>query len=320
MTDMTRNELIEAHLPLIGYHVSEMLSRVPSHVSRDDLASAGALALVKAADAYDPATGVPFNRYAAIRIRGALVDELRSMDWASRGTRTRLRKMTSAADELTAKLGHAPSREQLASALGVSVEDVEAAQEDASRRVLSIEGYDGAVADILPDRDPSPEEAVLIDERLRYLKGAVAALPERLRVVVEQVFFHDRPVTDVAAELGVTQSRVSQLRAEAMLLLRDGMNAHLDPAQVVTAEKPGGVADRRRQAYYESVGVEAHALATVSVLPSADAATREVARTATTAAVAATVTATAMATAAYAVSLSRVTPNEAPVEGAAALA
>ena len=68
-----RKALVEEHLPLIGYHVNEMMARVPRHVARDDLASAGALALVRAAEGYDPATGVPFNRYAAIRIRGALV-------------------------------------------------------------------------------------------------------------------------------------------------------------------------------------------------------------------------------------------------------
>lgn len=249
-----RNRLIEDHLPLVGYHVSETLSRVPSHVERDDLASAGALALVRAADAYDPSTGVPFNRYAAIRIRGALVDELRSMDWASRGTRTRIRRMTSVADELTAQLGHAPSQEQLAGALGVGIEEVEAAQADASRRVLSFDGHESVLADILPAKAPGPEETLLIDERLNYLAAAVEALPERLRVVVEQVFFADRSVTEVAQEMGVTQSRVSQLRAEAMVLLRDGMNAHLEPEQLAAPANPSGVVQRRREAYYTQVG------------------------------------------------------------------
>ncbi|MCL2423479.1 MAG: flagellar biosynthesis protein FliA, partial [Micrococcales bacterium] len=76
------DELIANHLPLVGYHVTEMLHRVPPTVSRDELASAGNLALVLAAKAYNPTTGVPFARYAALRIAGALLDELRSMDWA----------------------------------------------------------------------------------------------------------------------------------------------------------------------------------------------------------------------------------------------
>ena len=87
------NDLVTANLPLVGYHVSELLGRVPSYVSRDDLASAGSLALVLAAQAYDADTGVPFARYAALRIRGALVDELRSLDWASRSVRRRARQL-----------------------------------------------------------------------------------------------------------------------------------------------------------------------------------------------------------------------------------
>lgn len=255
-----RNALVEEHLPLVGYHVSEMVGRVPRHVSRDDLASAGALALVKAAESYDPATGVPFNRYAAIRVRGALVDELRSMDWASRGARTKVRRLTAVTDELTATLGHAPTREQVAEALGVDVSEVEQVRDDASRRILSIDSYDNAIADILPDRAPDPEEALLDVERLAYLRAAVLALPERLRVVVQGVFFEDRTVTDIAADLGVTQSRVSQLRGEAMTLLRDGMNAHLDPHMVPEAENPTGVAQRRREAYFAAVGAQADQL------------------------------------------------------------
>lgn len=254
MNIQDRNELVEANLPLVGYHVSETLARVPAHVERDDLASAGALALIKAADSYDPSTGVPFNRYAAIRIRGALVDELRSMDWASRGTRSKVRQLTATSDELTARLGKAPSREQLAEALGVPITEVDEVRADASRRVLSFEGYDGVLADVLPARTPGPEETVLVDERLQYLRAAVAALPERLRTIVEQVFFADRSVTDIAQDMGVTQSRVSQLRAEAMVLLRDGMNTHLTPELVAKPAVPTGIVNRRREAYFDAIG------------------------------------------------------------------
>lgn len=255
--DADQASLVTRNLPLIGYHVSELLMRVPSHVSRDELASAGALALVQAARAYDPETGVPFNRYAAIRIKGAMVDELRSMDWVTRGARQRVRRLTSVADDLTAELGRAPSRNELAAALGVEVSEVDSAREHAATRVLSLEGYDGALAEVLPSREVGPEESVIVDERLRYLHAAVETLPERLRVVVEQVFFHDRTVTDVAKDLGVTQSRVSQLRAEAMTLLRDGLNTHLDPALVPVAAQPEGVAQRRRETYFSAIAERA---------------------------------------------------------------
>lgn len=257
LMDADQTSLVTQNLPLIGYHVSELLMRVPSHVSRDELASAGALALVQAARAYDVTTGVPFNRYAAIRIKGAMVDELRSMDWVTRGARKRARRLTTVADDLTADLGRAPTRDELAAALGVEVSEVDSAREHAETRVLSLEGYDGALAEVLPARETGPEESVIVDERLRYLRAAVETLPERLRVVVEQVFFHDRSVTDVAKDLGVTQSRVSQLRAEAMVLLRDGLNTHLDPAMVPTATQPAGVAQRRRETYFSAIAERA---------------------------------------------------------------
>lgn len=255
--DADQTQLVTQNLPLIGYHVSEMLMRVPSHVSRDDLASAGALALVQAARAYDATTGVPFNRYAAIRIKGAMVDELRSMDWVTRGARQRARRLTSVADDLTNDLGRAPTRDELAAALGVDVSEVDTAREHAATRILSLEGYDGALAEVLPAREIGPEESVIVDERLRYLTAAVETLPERLRIVVEQVFFHDRSVTDIAKELGVTQSRVSQLRAEAMVLLRDGLNTHLDPAMVPEPAQPEGVAQRRRETYFTAIAERA---------------------------------------------------------------
>lgn len=271
MTEQQMSDLVVAHLPLVGYHVNEVLMRVPSSVSRDDLASAGSLALVLASRAYDPSTGVPFGRYAALRIRGALLDELRSMDWASRGARQRARELSATSDRLTSSLGRAPSREELAAAIGTDVAGVDAARHDSERRVLSIDASVNPLADVLSDGAPGPEELLLTNERLTYLKAAVQTLPERLRYVVEQLFFHDRPVIELADELDVTQSRVSQLRSEALALLRDGMNASLDPELVTAAERPDGVAERRRQAYFASVAARAAESAKVSGILTAPA-------------------------------------------------
>lgn len=255
--DTSTDDLVLTHLPLVGYAVSEMLHRVPPTVTRDDLASAGSLALVQAARAYDPSTGVPFARYASLRIRGALVDELRSMDWASRGARHRVRELAATTERLTASLGRRPTREELAEALGTDVETVDRAHQDAARRVLSIDGSTVAIADLVPDDSLGPEDALLTTERLRWLRAAVQTLPDRLRRVVEGIFLEDRPVAELAAELGVTQSRISQLRTEALTLLRDGMNAGLDPDLVPAAERPDGVAERRRQSYFAAVAARA---------------------------------------------------------------
>jgi RNA polymerase sigma factor FliA len=275
--------LVTANLPLVGYHVSELLGRVPSYVSRDDLASAGSLALVLAAQAYDADTGVPFARYAALRIRGALLDELRSMDWVSRGARQRARRVSTAADELTSKLGRTPTREELAASLGTGVAEVDAARGDAERRILSIEAFDSAIADTVSEPGMGPEENLLVNEKMQHLHAAVKALPERLRYVVEELFFHDRPVVELAEELGVTQSRISQLRTEALALMKDGINASLEPTLVPVAERPDGVAERRRKAYFDLVAQQASFLARASqiattgaVLPSQRPATAPV--------------------------------------------
>lgn len=268
-TEQQLSDLVVAHLPLVGYHVNEVLMRVPASVSRDDLASAGSLALVLASRAYDESTGVPFARYAALRIRGALLDELRSMDWASRGARHRARELSATSDRLTSTLGRAPSREELAAAIGTDVAGVDAARQDAERRVLSIDAAVNPIAELISDNGPGPEETLLTSERMRYLGAAVETLPERLRYVVEQLFFQDRPVVELAEELEVTQSRISQLRSEALALLKDGMNSSLDPELVPSADRPDGVAERRRQAYFASVAARAAESAKVSGLMAA---------------------------------------------------
>src|SRR5439155_7218155 len=111
-------ELIVGHLSLVGHLVRELLHRLPAHVNRDDLVSAGMAALVGAARSFDPTQGVPFPRYAGVRVRGALLDELRNLDWASRTVRSRARRLEKARQELTAMLRRDPTRAELADAIG----------------------------------------------------------------------------------------------------------------------------------------------------------------------------------------------------------
>jgi RNA polymerase sigma factor for flagellar operon FliA len=250
---LSEDQLVEQHLPLVGYIVNEVLTRLPSHVERDDLVSAGLMGLVLAARAYDAATGVPFPNYARTRIRGAVVDELRSADWAPRGMRARARTVTRAEDQLTAQLGRLPRPDEVAAVLGATVDEVHSVRDDVARSMLSLEAFDGALDDQLSDEGGTPEDRLLHTERLAVLRAAVNALPERLQTVVRGVFLEERSMGELAAELDVTESRVSQLRSEAMALLRDGINSHLDPALVPKPERPGGAVARRREAYYAEV-------------------------------------------------------------------
>src|SRR5947199_2493801 len=158
---------IREHIPLVGHLVRETLGRVPGHVSRDDLTSAGLLALVTAAKAYDASHGVPFTRFVAIRIKGALVDALRGLDWATRSVRHRARQVEKVRQELTAALGRTPTNTELAQSLGVAVDELDAVEDDVRRAVvLSLQGFaTGTAEDMVTERDAGPEDLLVPRER-----------------------------------------------------------------------------------------------------------------------------------------------------------
>jgi RNA polymerase sigma factor FliA len=248
-----RNALVVENLPLVGYLVAEVCARA-THLSRDDLASVGALALVQAADAFDPTLGVPFGAYARTRITGAFADDMRSADWASRGTRRRIRETLAVQDTLTAQLGRNARVQEVADAMGVDRQSAADALADAGRVVTAMDEtvHDTLVADV-----PLPGDDLLTAERGRYLRAAVQALPERMRFIVEAVYFGDRSVTDVAAELGITHSAVSQQRSEAMRLLRDGLATHYADRDDAVVEPASRTTAARRSAYLAKVAANA---------------------------------------------------------------
>jgi len=248
--------LVRAHLDLVRKMVTQTSARIPSHVCRDDLLSAGMAGLALAARNFDPARGVPFDRYAATRIRGALIDELRSCDWASRPVRTKARALAATTEKLTGTLGRIPTPAELADAAGLSVDALERLTGDVHRAVVLnyeaiLEAGDGET--LLPTAIGGPEEEMLNSERVDCLNRAIGALPERLQMVVRRYFFEERTVTEIAEELGVTQSRVSQLRSEAIELLKDGFNSQLDPSKVTPLRRATGRVSRRQATYRASM-------------------------------------------------------------------
>jgi RNA polymerase sigma factor FliA len=264
--------LILQHTALVGHIVRETMTRVPAHVDRDDLTSAGLLALVRAAQAFDRERGVPFNRYAATRIRGAIVDELRSIDWASRSVRRRARELDATRSRLATVLGRPATQVEVARATGLTAEEVTGNDHDIARaQVLSLHASeDDSIGSTLVGDAPDPQRALEYGERLAYLTEAIAELPERLRVVVEEYFIHERPMVEIAATLGVSESRVSQLRAEALALLRDALNHELDPDLVPAHARPDGCAAQRREAYFAAVAARHSAgLRRLATLPEA---------------------------------------------------
>jgi RNA polymerase sigma factor for flagellar operon FliA len=251
----TEEQLVREHLPLVQYAVSDMVGRIPRQVPRDDLVSAAMVGLAQAARSFDPERGISFERYASTRIRGALIDELRSRDWASRSVRFKARRMAVCVEDLTSELGRTPTTGEVATRMGVSAGTVDSLADDVHRAVVL--NYDSVIAegdaeDILPAETASPETVILDRERHAYLGDAIEALPERLRHVVVGYFFEERPMLELAEELGVSESRISQMRAEALGLLKEGINSQLDP-EAQPAESTSTRVARRKSAYFAAV-------------------------------------------------------------------
>ena len=247
--------LVRDNLALVDYAVNHLLARLPRHVPKDELVSAAMAGLAQAARSFDPERDTSFDHYAPARIRGALLDELRSRDWASRSVRTKARRMLAASDELTATLGRTPTTLELADKLGMAAKAVDTLNDDVHRSVVL--NYESIIAEgngewTLPADDRSPDVVLLERERRAYLLDAVSALPERLRHVVVGYFFEERSMQELADELGVSASRVSQMRSKAMALLKEGITSQLDPEEVVDIESSPRVA-RRKAAYVAAV-------------------------------------------------------------------
>ncbi len=245
-----RDYLVVQNLPLVGYLVSEICMRA-SHLSRPDLAQVGAVALIQCAESFDASLGVPFGAYARRRIKGAFADELRREDWATRGARSRMSELALMQETLCGALGRVPSTDELAGALGVERAAVEASQLDAARSVTPLTDV---IADLVAATSQTPEELVLQNEHEAFLGEAVAALPPRMQYIVEQIYYRDRTVKELAQELGSSHSAVSQQRAEAMRLLRDGIERHYLATADARSQPHARIAASRREDYLVDLG------------------------------------------------------------------
>lgn len=240
--DAATTARIEAHLPLVRHIVLRVAVHFPRHVDRDELARAGALGLVEASRRWDPSRGVPFDRFVARRIRGAVLDAVRAADWAPRSVRAVGRRMAMVEQELTGELGRLPSSEELAARLGIDPAELARLSDRVYRSVvLALEqpvrdagDETMSLVDILSDDDRGPEEELENRELLAYLHDALGLLPERHRLVIVGYFLEGRSSAELARFLGVTESRISQLRSEALQMLRDGIEAQYDAPPAVS--------------------------------------------------------------------------------------
>ena len=257
------DELVRTHLPLVRHVLFQVGARFPRHADREDLAQAGAVGLVEAAMRFDPARGVPFERWAALRIRGAILDAVRATDFAPRALRGAMREVDETRAAITAEAGRRPTDGEVADRLGISVAQLASlAARVHDALVLSLDApasgdeEAGSLADRVADGPESEPTWVLERRELdAYVRAALELLPEDRRRVVVGYFLDGRSSADLARELGVTESRISQLRTEALLTMRNGIEAQYgtQPAPARLTRR----AARRAEAYATAIAERA---------------------------------------------------------------
>lgn len=212
--ERVRAELIVAHMPLVRFVVSRLLPSMPTHVHADTLVDYGVLGLMEAVDRFDPGRGFRFETFAVPRIRGAIMDEIRSIDWTPRSVRSKARAIAVGREDLEGELHRTPSHREIAARTGLTTDEIE--------RVLS-QIQQGTVTELdesLPhsDHDTASDPAAAYEhkEERRALHQAIAQLRDRERLVVELYYFEDYTLSQIAAVLGVTEGRVSQIHSRAI--------------------------------------------------------------------------------------------------------
>lgn len=227
-----QDQLIVDHLPLVRHVVAKLCGNLKLPQDSEDLVSAGTVGLVRAAKAFDSSHDAEFKTYAYIRIRGAVLDELRSRSFVPTAVHKEIQEVRRAYDRLTARHGQPPRDEELAQETGKSTQELYETMEDARRQhFLSIHGMSEespTLASLVPAaRDDSPESQAERKEMLANLTKAITQLPEKERLVILLYYERELTMKESAMVLGVTESRVSQLHAAALFKLSERLrNAH----------------------------------------------------------------------------------------------
>lgn len=229
-----REQLIMRHLPLVRHAVGSLAYSRAANLDAEDVLSYGAMGLIDAVDRFDPCRGVKFETYAVTRIRGYLLDQLRALDWLSRTARGQIREVRRAADEIEASLGRRPTSDELAARTGLPVDTCNNALTANGGQFISLEevvavdgeGACASLMDRLEDKqDIGPAHHAMRTEARTAVGRAVAQLPERGREVVRLRYEQEWTFQQIAAHLGVSESRASQLHAQALGRMRQSLTA-----------------------------------------------------------------------------------------------
>lgn len=229
-----REHLLERHLPLVRFVARRMWKKIRKRMDLDDLVSAGTVGLVNAVESFEPERGLAFSTFATPRIRGAILDHLRKWDHVPRSVRRKQRALRDARETLTHRMGRAPTKVEVAEELDVDLDTVcqwESDTSDAVRVALDAplpgEGKQVTSAEIIPgESGEAYADDLTLDEEVEALKEAMATLSERERTILSLYYYEGLKMREIGEVLGVTESRVSQIRSAILKTLR-GKMGHL---------------------------------------------------------------------------------------------
>jgi RNA polymerase sigma factor for flagellar operon FliA len=226
----THERLINEYAPLVGYVAGRLRAHLPPHMDESDLNQWGLLGLIDAIARFDPTRAIRFETFAMTRIRGAIIDELRGLDWVPRSVRTRARQVERAIAEIERQKGATATDAEVAEYLGITPETLDATFVDISRGSMMAldDAFVGtgtpdtiALIDVLADTSASsPTQVVSQADRTAAIDAALEQLPERERLVVRLYYFDEMTLKEIAKILNVSESRASQLHSKGILRLR----------------------------------------------------------------------------------------------------
>ena len=235
ITTENREEVIKRYSPMIKYVANRIAMRLPPHIEVDDLISVGVLGLMDAISKYDSSRGAKFKTYAEFRVRGAILDELRAMDWVPRSIRQKASSVDKVVQQLQAKLSRAPEDEEVAKAMGISLDQFhETLNETKSIPIFSLEdlgiakesGEQQSLLDCLAGKaDADPQTQIRLIELKEIIAKAIDALPEKERLMVSLYYYEELTMKEIGAVLEITESRVSQIHSKAVYRLRTKLKA-----------------------------------------------------------------------------------------------